>query len=86
MKICIDCKFHKITSENFKLPPIGPIFYQRPHGFSFDKNSCARLSAISMVTGEYFKPYLNCETERENELRLEASRCGYEGKYWEEKA
>ncbi len=73
MNFCKNCKFYKKEyAYNFFTSGIGIIY-----------NACTRMNELDVVTGKFTGTPLNCYAERENALRLENERCGYEGKYWE---
>jgi hypothetical protein len=74
MKLCKDCKWYE---EQQRVHPLGFCL--------IDVGICTRNSLIELVKGEKRPPFLNCETEREDALRLEEFRCGKEGKFWEAK-
>ena len=72
-KFCINCKHFKI--ESLYYPYVGIIEYLR----------CTRDSKIDVIFGNKLPPFKDCHIEREDALRLENERCGYQGIYWEEK-
>ena len=71
-KLCINCK-HFIIRYYYSFGRQSPLSF------------CKRDSPINIVTGEFLPPFKECVTERENALRLEQERCGYQGIYWEAK-
>ena len=72
-KLCIDCKHH----QEYEVAT--------PFKLSDKTHACQRKSKINIVDGYKYPPYKDCFSERENALRLEKERCGYQGIYWESK-
>ena len=70
LKTCISCKHEKLVD--------GFITFLG-HDVKCEILKCTRSSKIEMVYGEKLAPYLDCNFERENALRLEKERCGYQG-------
>ena len=75
-KFCINCKHSRLIKS------ISPLY-----GAACFVNvlKCTRNSKTEVVYGLKLEPYLDCIAERENALRLEQERCGYQGIYWEAK-
>ena len=71
-KLCINCKNVHIK-------------YDSVYGQIYTLYFCKRNSPVDVVTGEFLPPFKECVMERENALRLEQERCGYQGIYWEAK-
>ena len=71
-KLCIDCKHYQAQ-------------YQSYYGGYVYLNICKKNQPLNMVDGKAIPPYKFCEAEREDSLRLENYRCGYNGIYWEPK-
>lgn len=72
MKLCIDCKYYALKESGYM--------------FVKDEYVCTRLIPINVVTGiKSLKGAFSCEAEREDALRLEHFRCGFEAKYFQPK-